>query len=52
MWIDKLIENYKVDRKLNGDLILKILFDSIKRRLDFSELLQALNKIDSNNKLT
>ncbi len=52
MWIDKLIEDYKINRKLNGELVLKVLFDLIKRRLDFSGLLQALNKIISNNKLT
>ena len=52
MWIDKLLEDYKMNRKYNGELLLKVIFDSIKRRVDFSCLLQALNKIDSNNKLT
>ena len=47
-----LLEDYKISKKLNGELLLKVVFDSIKRRVDFSGLLQALNKIDSNNKLT
>jgi hypothetical protein len=37
---------------LNGEYVLKVLFDSIKRRLDFSKFLQDLKEIDNNIKLT
>ncbi len=47
-----LTEDYKINGKLNGELLLKVLFDLIKRRLDFSELLQALSKLISYSKLT
>ena len=37
---------------LNGELLINILFDFIKRRVNFTDLLAALNQIDSEHKLT
>ena len=41
-----------MNNKLNGEILLKILFDLIKRRVNFKELLQKLIKIDNKNNLT
>ena len=45
--INALINDFKNKSKLNGELLLKILFDFIKRRVDFNELLREINKIDN-----
>ena len=47
-----LIEDYRNNNKLNGEKLLKILFDLIKRRVDFRELLQELSRVNNNNNLT
>jgi hypothetical protein len=47
-----LIEDYKNNNKLDGEKLLKILFDLIKRRVDFRELLQELSRVNNNNNLT
>ena len=47
-----LIEDYKINNKLDGEKLLKILFDLIKRRVDFRELLQELSRINNKNNLT
>ena len=46
------MEDYRKNNKLNGEKLLKILFDLIKRRVDFRELLQELSRINNNNDLT
>jgi hypothetical protein len=45
-------EDYKISNKFNGEIILIILFNLIKRRVVFKELLQELSRINNNNNLT
>jgi len=46
------MDEYKNTLKLNGETLIQILFNLIKRRVEFKELLQELCKINDQINLT